>query len=118
MDDISRAKKFYEAVFQVQLQNLADPTEGADGNMKMEAFPMTMEEIPGASGALVQMDGFKAGGNSTIVYFSSPDCSVEQSRVEGAGGKVAQPKMSIGQFGFISLCFDTEGNMFGIHSIA
>lgn len=118
VDDISRAKKFYEAVFQLQLQNLADPTEGADGNMKMEAFPMTMEEIPGASGALVQMDGFKAGGNSTIVYFSSPDCSVEQSRVEAAGGKVAQPKMSIGQFGFISLCFDTEGNMFGIHSIA
>lgn len=117
VDDISRAKKFYEEVFQVQLSPLADPTDGSNGSMLMEAFPMTMEDIPGASGALVQMQGVKAGGGNTIVYFTSLDCSVEEARVEVAGGKVDQSKMAIGEHGFITLCVDTEGNMFGIHSM-
>ncbi len=117
VDDISRAKKFYEEVFQLQLQNLADPTGDDHPDMQMQAFPMTMEDIPGASGSLVQMEGVKPGGNSTIVYFTSLDCSVEEGRVEAAGGKVFRSKTSIGEHGFISLCFDTEGNMFGIHSM-
>ena len=34
-----------------------------------------------------------------------------------AGGKVHKSKMSIGQHGFISLMVDSEGNMFGLHSM-
>ena len=112
VDDIARAKKFYEEVLQLQLQSLADPTDNASGGMKMEAFPFSMEDLPGASGALVQMEGIKAGGGNTIVYFSSLDCAVEEARVEAAGGKVHQPKSAIGEHGFMSLCSDTEGNMF------
>ena len=63
------------------------------------------------------MEGVAPGGNSTIVYFTSIDCSVEESRVAAAGGKIFKPKMSIGEHGFMSLCSDTEGNMFGIHSM-
>ncbi len=118
VQDIARAKKFYEEVFRVELTDLADPTETAeDNNMKMVAFPFSMEDLPGASGALVQMEGYPSGGNSTIVYFSSLDCSVEEGRAEAAGGKVVQPKSSIGEHGFMSLCEDTEGNIFGIHSM-
>lgn len=116
VQDIARAKKFYEEVFHVELTDLADPTESED-EMKMVAFPFSMEDLPGASGALVQMEGYPSGGNSTIVYFSSLDCSVEESRAEAAGGKVVQPKSSIGEHGFMSLCEDTEGNIFGIHSM-
>lgn len=117
VDDISRAQKFYEEVFQLKLQTLEDPTDKADGSMKMVAFPFSMEDLPGASGALVQMKGIKAGGGNTVVYFTSLDSSVEEGRVEAAGGEVHQPKMSIGEHGFMSLCSDTEGNMFGIHSM-
>lgn len=116
VQDIARAKKFYEEVFQVELTDLADPTESED-EMKMVAFPFSMEDLPGASGALVQAKGMPSGGNSTIVYFSSLDCSVEEGRAEAAGGKVVQPKTSIGEHGFMSLCEDTEGNTFGIHSM-
>jgi predicted enzyme related to lactoylglutathione lyase len=28
-----------------------------------------------------------------------------------------RPKFSIGEFGFVSLCMDTEGNMFGVASM-
>ena len=117
VQDIVKAEKFYAEVLQVQFESMADPTGAPDGDMKMSAFPMTMEKIPGASGALVQMKGAPSGGNSTVIYFTSQDCSVEESRVEKAGGKVHESKMSIGDYGFVSLCFDVDGNMFGIHSM-
>lgn len=109
VQDMARAKRFYEAVLGAKLSKLEGP------DMEMWAFPMSMEK-PGASGALVKMAGFSSGGNSTLVYFSSEDCSIEEARVKKAGGRIQQPKMSIGEYGFISLAFDTEGNMFGLHS--
>ena len=111
---MDRAKKFYEKVFKTKLVSLNDPT---DQSMKMEAFPFSMEDLPGASGALVQMEGYPSGGNSTIIYFTCEDCSVEESRVVAAGGEVHQPKTSIGEHGFMSLVSDTEGNMIGLHSM-
>ena len=53
---------------------------------------------------------FPAGRNSVLVYFSCEDCANEESRVVGAGGKIQKEKFSIGQYGFISLVYDTEGN--------
>jgi hypothetical protein len=114
VDNIKRAQKFYETILNIQLNEL--PMPEMNQHMEMLFFPSNMEQH-GASGALVKMDGFKAGGNSTIIYFHSEDCTTEQNRVETAGGKVIQPKMSIGEYGFISLCMDTEGNMFGLHSL-
>lgn len=64
------------------------------------------------------MAGMAPGGNSTLVYFSCDDCAVEAQRVSQAGGVVEQAKMSIGEYGFISLIKDTEGNMVGLHSQA
>jgi len=34
-----------------------------------------------------------------------------------SGGRIHKKKFSIGQYGFISLAIDTEGNMFGLHSM-
>ena len=110
VDDMSRARAFYEAVIGVKLEKLEGP------DVEMYNFPMDME-APGSSGALVHMDGFPAGGNSTLVYFSCDDCAVEESRVVPAGGKIEKEKFSIGQYGFVSLVYDTEGNMFGLHSM-
>ena len=70
----------------------------------------------GASGALVKMKGFEAGGNGTLVYLRSDDCSIEEGRILKNGGKIVQSKQSLGEFGFMVLAYDTEGNMFGIHS--
>ncbi len=71
----------------------------------------------GASGALVKMDAFPSGGNSALVYFTCADCAVEAGRVTPTGGRVQREKMSIRQYGFIVLPIDTEGNMFGLHSM-
>ncbi len=81
----------------------------------MWAFPMS-PEAAGASGALVKAPGVPSGG-STLVYFSCDDCAVEGGRVAASGGKVHRDKMSIGEYGFIVLAVDTDGNMFGLHSM-
>ena len=112
VEEMGRAKKFYENVLAINLEKLNDPT---DSGIEMWAFPSNMEGY-GATGALVKMDGFGAGGNSTLVYFSCKDCAVEESMVDKAGGKIKKYKMAIGEYGFISLAIDSEGNMFGLHS--
>ena len=110
VQDTARAKKFYEAVLQTTLEKLASP------EVEMWAFP-TAQGAAGAGGALVKIQGVPSGGNSTLVYFMCDDCAVEEGRVKGNVGKVDKPKMSIGEYGFISLVVDTEGNMFGLHSM-
>lgn len=115
VDDMPRAKAFYEAVLGGELELMSDPT-GEDSNMQMYGFGSDMEQY-GSAGALVKMEGFPAGGNSTLVYFSCEDCALEEARVADAGGEVQRSKMSIGEHGFISLATDTEGNMFGLHSL-
>ena len=112
VQDMARAKKFYETVLGIELANLESSSDG----LEMQAFPMNME-AGGASGALARMEGCPSGGMGTLVYFSCEDCAVEASRVEGAGGKLCKPKMAIGQYGFIALVSDTEGNMVGLHSM-
>jgi hypothetical protein len=79
------------------------------------AFPQSFTNY-GASGALAKMEGVPPGGNSTLVYFSCVDCAVEAKRVVTSGGRILKEKCSIGEYGSIVLAFDTQGNMFGLHS--
>ena len=62
------------------------------------------------------MPGFSAGSNSVIVYFGCADCSVEAAKAKNSGGQVHKDKISIGQYGYIAIVSDTEGNMIGLHS--
>ena len=114
VDDMGRAQKFYEAVFNVELNPLGG---GPTGELDMKSFPQNFESY-GASGALVRVPGFSSSRNSTLVYFSCEDCAVEESRIEDAGGKIERGKTSIGEYGFVTLAYDTEGNMFGLHSMS
>ena len=116
VQNIDAAQKFYETVLAISMTDLPNPT---DDPLKMKMFSMDENAMnqTGASGALCQMDGMPSGGNSTIVYFITEDYAVEESRVAGAGGQVFKPKFSIGPHGFISLCTDPDGNMFGLHSM-
>ncbi|WP_153447047.1 VOC family protein [Vibrio algicola] len=114
VNELDRAKAFYQSVLDIKLKPMGDPTEHK--GIEMLAFPSNMETY-GATGALVKMDGYNVSGNGTVVYFSCQDCALESSRVVAAGGKIQQAKMPIGEYGFISLAIDTEGNMFGLHSM-
>lgn len=110
--DMNRAVAFYEGVLQQKLAPIGDPT----GETQMMSFPADMGAY-GAGGALVKASHARPGAGGTLVYFSVEDCAQEESRVVAAGGKVVRPKFSIGAFGWVSLCEDTEGNLFGLSSM-
>lgn len=110
VEDMNRAKKFYESVFDRKLEKIPNP------EIEMWSFPGNPNTY-GAPGALVKMPGFSAGRNSVLIYFSCTDCLIEEKKVLQHGGQLQKTKMSIGPYGFISLVYDTEGNMFGLHSM-
>lgn len=110
VDDMAKAKSFYEAVFECKLEPLNSP------EVELWCFPGDQNAY-GAMGALVKMEGCTAGGNSTIVYFACDDCAIQQARSAEHGGKVLKEKFSIGEYGFIALVTDTEGNTIGLHSM-
>jgi len=110
VQDMERAKRFYQSVLQAKLEKLNSPA------LEMWAFPMQRDHT-GAAGSLVRMEGVASGGNSTLVYFGCEDCAIEAARVTESGGSIHREKMSIGEYGFIALAIDTEGNMFGLHSM-
>lgn len=116
VQQMERAQKFYETVLNVKLEELPLPETEDDNLLQMMFFPSNMVGF-GCSGALVKMDGFTSTGNNTIIYFHSKNCSIEEKKIEPAGGKIFKPKMTIGKYGAIVLATDTEGNMFGIHSM-
>jgi uncharacterized protein len=110
VQDMNRAKAFYEATFETKLDAL--PSSG----IQMLAFPMK-PELPGCAGALVKYEGKPSGDGGTLVYFSCADCANEAAKAVKHGGRVFKEKFSIGQHGFIALIFDPEGNMVGLHSL-
>lgn len=112
VQDMARARKFYEAVLQCSLTPLPSPLPG----LEMWQFVGTPEKY-GTAGALVKMEGMPSGGNSTLVYFGCKDCAEEAQRVVQQGGSIMRPKTAIGEYGFIVLACDTEGNMIGLHSM-
>jgi len=115
--DIDRAKKFYTELLGTNFIDSPAPGDSPDG-MKMSFFsPM---ENQGVSGALIEMPGTKEGDGhcvNTMVYFPCQDATVEEAKIKAAGGIVSRSKFSIGEFGFCSICVDTEGNPFGLFSM-
>lgn len=113
VDDMARARAFYETVLDVRLSRIA----GEDGGFQLWGFP-AVEGGAGSPGALAHMPGMRAGGNGTIVYLNCDDCAVRGARAEAAGGRIFKPAFPIGRHGFVSLVVDTEGNTVGLISAA
>jgi predicted enzyme related to lactoylglutathione lyase len=110
VDDIERARTFYETVLGITLKKLESP------GRKMMQFESDMKGY-GSGGALVKMDGLGPSVGGTLVYFMCDDCAAEGARIKAAGGSVKRDKESIGEYGFMVLAMDTEGNLFGLHSM-
>ena len=110
VQDMDRARRFYEAVLDLRLERLPA------GDLEMYAFPADRGRH-GTGGALVRMSGVRSAGNSVLVYFACDDCAIEAGRVAAAGGTVQREKLSIGEYGFVVLAIDPDGNMIGLHSM-
>ena len=113
VDDLDRAVVFYQEMLGATLEPMSDPT----GETQMMSFPTEMSAY-GVGGALTKAPYAGPGVGGTIVYFMVEDCAVQQDRVTKAGGQIVRPKLSIGEFGWVLLCQDTEGNLIGFHSMS
>ena len=110
VNDLSRATKFYETIFDTEL------SLNEMGPSKMAWFPMEREGS-GSGGSLHKTEGYTPSAQGTLVYFSVDDIEGVLSKVEKNGGKKLEEKSSIGEHGFIAIFQDTEGNRIGIHSM-
>lgn len=107
--DLDRAQSFYETVLDIEMER------SEMGPLKMAWFPM-QQDGDGATGTLVQNENYTPSYAGSMVYFSVESIEDTLGRVEAAGGKVLNPKTSIGEFGFTAHFEDSEGNRVALHA--
>lgn len=111
--DIDRAQKFYEAIFDIKMIPFDTP------NLKMRMFPI--EDMMNVGGALVYHSEFykPSATDGPLVYLNgNPDVQIVLDRIEAAGGKILVPKTQISpEYGYMAVFLDTEGNRVALHSI-
>lgn len=112
--NLSRAQKFYEAIFDIHLIPMDLP------NIKMRMFPID-DPMTGIGGAIVDSGGFHkpSATDGPLLYLNgNPDVQLVLDKVVPAGGTVMVPKTAISpEYGFMAVIVDTEGNRIGLHSI-
>ena len=109
--DMDRAQRFYETVLARPMRR-----EDVDG----EALAVFAYDKPGVGGCL------QAGANTPamrcqgvrIYLDGGPSIDATLARIEGAGGRIAQPKSALPKdVGFIAHLLDIEGNEIGLHAL-
>ena len=106
--DLARAKKFYDALFGVDIQILDF------GGFKMGMFPQG--EV---GAALCQHESYQPSEtHGPLIYLNgNPDLQAVLDRVEPAGGRVIRAKTQISpEYGYMAVFIDTEGNRLALHS--
>ncbi|MEO0313809.1 MAG: hypothetical protein RI928_265 [Pseudomonadota bacterium] len=111
VDDLLRAKAFYEVVLDRGLKEF--PSD--DQSIKMVMFKGNPSE-PGASGALIKHPLKQPSTEGTLVYFSCSDCAAQIKLAVEHGGSVFKEKTRISNNGFTAIIGDSEGNAIGLHS--
>jgi predicted enzyme related to lactoylglutathione lyase len=108
--DIDRAIAFYSAIFDTELQKM-EVNQG---------YPMAMlPESLGGGGAIVQGDIYIPTEGGVLIYLNVGDqFDSIYEKVEAAGGKIAMPKHSMGEYGFSAFIIDSEGNKIGLAAVA
>ncbi|TRZ43803.1 VOC family protein [Robertkochia solimangrovi] len=111
VNDMDRAKQFYESVFRVTI------TVHDLNGLIMGWFP-DKGNVPGAQGTLIKQKSYIPGQVGVLIYFNCTDLQEELDRVVPAGGKLYQPKTMISpEHGYMGVFIDTEGNRIALHSL-
>ncbi|VVB93511.1 Uncharacterised protein [uncultured archaeon] len=104
-DDVERAKKFYEKLFDWKFNQVPMPapfylieTKDLNGN-------------PGVGGGMGER---KLPGQSTMNYIGVPSVEEYIAKVKKLGGNIIMPKTAVSGWGYLAICVDTENNKFGI----
>ena len=108
--DIARAKRFYENIFEVKMEEMEMP------GMKYAMFPFDPAKAK-VAGWLAQSPMHTPSSTGSLIYLNAnPNLQNVLDRIEKAGGKITMPKTSIGPNGFMAFFIDSEGNIMALHS--
>ncbi|HUF02941.1 MAG TPA: VOC family protein [Aridibacter sp.] len=109
--DIERARKFYEAIFDIEMQEMPLP------ELKMVTFPMEMGSGH-VHGAVCQHEMYTPSENGVVVYLNAnPEIQNVIDRIEAAGGNIVIPKTQISEeIGYMAIFIDSEGNRVALHA--
>jgi uncharacterized protein len=104
-DDAQRAIKFYGGVFGWKFDKWP-------GGVDYWTITTGKDGEPGINGGMsLRMPG---QGGVVANSIEVPDVDEYSRKVQGAGGKIVNPKMAIPGVGWFATCADSEGNLFGI----
>jgi uncharacterized protein len=107
VEDVPRAIKFYQTVFDWKIIRFEGPWE----YWLVETGPA---DQPGMNGAIHPRHKHSCTSNTISV----PDIDEYLRKVQEAGGKVTMEKQFYEKVGHVAVCEDTEGNAFGLHQSA
>jgi predicted enzyme related to lactoylglutathione lyase len=108
-DDVNRAQEFYKKVFGWTMQRMNNPVRAEEDYWTFET--KGIEGKPGLSGGLMKRQSPQQTVTNYITVSSIDEYS---SKINQSGGKVIIPKTKLPDMGFISVCLDSENNMFGL----
>ncbi len=107
--DLDRAIRFYAGLLQVEVSSYDD------GVRKVALLSDTQDGNVGMS--LNQTANFDPGNRGALVYLTvDEDLEHLLPRVEALGGKILEPKTSMGEYGFYGIFEDSEGNRLAFYN--
>ncbi len=111
-DDLERAKKFYENVFNWKIEKTPMPVMEYLIVHTTEVDEKMMPKTVGAINGGIMKKGF--GATSPVVVINVNDINKAIEKVKKAGGKISIDTQKVGDMGLYSRFIDTEGNVLGI----
>ena len=108
-DDVNRAQEFYKKVFGWTMQRMNNPVRPEEDYWTFET--KDDEGKRGLSGGLMKRQSPQQTFTNYITVSSIDEYS---SKINQSGGKIIIPKTTLPNMGFISVCLDSENNMFGL----
>lgn len=109
--NIERARRFYEALFGIEMYQITLGTE-----LKMAIFPV----VAGTTGGALceHKEFYKPSSDGVLAYLNAnPDLEVVLARVEENHGKILIAKTHISpELGYMAVFQDTEGNRLALMS--
>ena len=108
-DNPERAMKFYKQVFGWEFSKW-------DGPQDYWYVKTGEDNQPGINGGLTPKSSHESGKPGGRVANSIDVPSVDEftNKISAEGGKILSPKMPIPGIGYLAICQDTEGIVFGI----
>lgn len=111
--DMDRAREFYEAIFDIEMQELPMP------EFRMVTFPMELGSGL-VHGALCQHEMYTPSRDGVTLYLNAnPSIDAVIERIVPAGGEIVIPKSQISEeVGYMAFFIDSEGNRMALHADA